>query len=115
MGQDIRVERITRFQPLTFGFPDRLLTKLRYHDGPLIITSTLGGQALYQFRWNSTFDPDFTSAGHQPLYRDTYASLYDQYAVIRATARIVFTNTLGGTSFLVGCTTDDDTSAAALS
>jgi len=100
---------------MTFGFPDRLLTKLRYHDGPLTITSTLGGQALYQFRWNSTFDPDYTSAGHQPLYRDTFASLYDQYAVVKARATIKFTNIAGGSSFLVGCVTDDDTTAASAS
>jgi hypothetical protein len=110
-----QIDKLCRFNPPTFGFPDRLLSKLRYHDGPLNLTSTLGGQGLYQFRWNSTFDPDYTSAGHQPLYRDTFAAIYDQYAVVRARAIVKFTNITGGSTFIVGCTTDDDTTTTSTS
>ena len=107
----LRIDRIPKFSPPCFGFPDRLLTKLRYHDG-VDLTSTAGSQALYQLRWNSTFDPDFTSTGHQPLYRDTFASLYDQYVVCSAVCTVVFTNKVSGNTFIVGVVTDDDTSAA---
>jgi len=81
---------------------------LRYH-GTFAITSTSGVVSNYIFRWNSTFDPDQTSAGHQPLYRDTFAAIYDHYSVVKAEANI---SLLNGTTepFIVGCVTDDDTS-----
>ena len=110
-GEITRMDRVPRFNPPCFGFPDRLLTRMRYHDG-VSLTSTAGAQALYQLRWNSTFDPDFTSTGHQPLYRDTFAAIYDQYVVCKATCIVKFTNITGGSAFIVGVVTDDDTTAA---
>jgi hypothetical protein len=58
-------------------------------------------------RWNSVFDPDATAGGHQPLYRDTFAAIYDHYAVISADAVVKFCN-VGTTSYFVGILTDDD-------
>ncbi len=101
---------VVRYSPNVFGFPDRLVTKLRYCDY-FNLTSTSGALAKYVFRWNSTFDPDFTSGGHQPLYRDTYASIYDHYAVIRAWAKIAIINP-GTVSTICGVVTDDDTSSS---
>jgi hypothetical protein len=98
--------QIVRFTPDIFGFPDRLLTKLRYHTFTSI-NSLVGALAFQLFRWNSTFDPDFTGTGHQPLYRDTFASLYDQYAVVRARATVKFSNATAST-WVVGVGTDDD-------
>lgn len=34
------------------------------------------------FRTNSIYDPDFTGVGHQPLFRDMWASMYDYYTVL---------------------------------
>ncbi len=99
---------VVRYTPDVYGFPDRLLTKLRYSD-VLTAVSTTGALNTYIFRWNSTFDPDFSGTGHQPLFRDTYASVYDQYAVVRASARIRFDNTSSSVGFIVGVVTDDDT------
>lgn len=102
--------QISRFVPKVYGFPDSLQTSIRYH-ATWTITSTSGVVSNYVFRWNSTFDPDATSGGHQPLYRDTYASIYDHYSVVSASANIRFLN---GTaeSWIVGCVTDDDTSGS---
>lgn len=94
----------------TYGFPHQLLTKLRYHDNPSV-SSTAGSIGKYVFRWNSTFDPDFTGVGHQPLYRDTFAGIYDQYAVVSATATIKFTNTTGN-PWLVGVLSEDDSTSS---
>ncbi len=99
---------IVRYTPDVYGFPDRLVTKLRYSD-VLSAASVAGALNTYIFRWNSTFDPDFSGTGHQPLYRDTYAGIYDQYAVVRASARIRFDNTSSAVGFIVGVVTDDDT------
>lgn len=97
--------------PNVFGFPDRLLTRVRYSD-IVNLPSTVGSLATYVFRWNSTFDPDFTSTGHQPLYRDTYASIYDQYSVVSAHATLTPINPSATINMLVGYTTDDDTTAS---
>jgi hypothetical protein len=96
-----------RFQPDCFGFPDRLLTKLRYSDFSSV-TSTSGGLGTDTYRWNSTFDPDETGTGHQPLYRDTYAAIYDHYAVVSARAIIRFTNTDVDSPIFITVNTDDD-------
>lgn len=101
---------IVRYTPNVFGFPDRLMTKLRYVDIQNNV-STVGALVKHVFRWNSTFDPDFSVAGHQPLYRDTYASVYDQYSVVSARAKIRFDNP-NIIGFVVGVLTDDDTSTS---
>jgi len=62
-------------------------------------------------RWNSTFDPDATGGGHQPLYRDNLAAIYDHYSVISARAQIRLTND-SADPFAVGLLTDDDTTAS---
>jgi hypothetical protein len=97
---------VVQFTPNVFGFPDRLLTKVRYCD-ILSITSVAGGQGKYLWRWNSTFDPDYTGTGHQPLYRDTYATIYDQYAVVAATATFEILNN-SVSPLVVIMNTDDD-------
>lgn len=101
---------IIRYTPNVFGFPDRLETKLRYCDYHNL-TSTSGALAKTVYRWNSTFDPYQTGAGHQPLYRDVYAGIYDQYAVINASVKVTFVNP-GSVSMLAGLLTDDDTSSS---
>jgi len=91
------------------GFPDKVITTLRYHEFRTL-TSTTGAVTNVGFNWNSVYDPDATYAGHQPLYRDTLAAVYDQYAVIRAKAKVKFINTSTTAPFIVGCVTDDDVS-----
>lgn len=93
-----------------FGFPDKLLARLRYHDSSTI-TSTTGGIASYKFRINSCFDPNQTGVGHQPLYYDTYNTIYDHYSVVSARAIVRFTNT-NTSPFFVGVTVDDDSAAS---
>lgn len=94
------------------GFPDKILSKVRYHDSePLAIAG--GAISKYVYRWNSMFDPDFTGVGHQPLFRDTFAAVYDHYAVVSAVAKVKFINTAAVAMF-VGVVTDDDTSTSTL-
>jgi hypothetical protein len=105
--RQVNKPQVVQFTPRVFGFPDRILTKLRYSDFGTV-SSTTGAVGSYKFRWNSTFDPDYTGTGHQPLYRDTYAAIYDQYAVVRA--RVVFriTNPSTTAPIYVTLNTDDD-------
>lgn len=89
-----------------------MLTRLRYVDA-YALTSTAGSLAKQLFVINSTFDPDSTGTGHQPLYRDTYAAIYDQYAVVSAKIKVTFTSNATTSSMIVGGVFDDDTSTSA--
>jgi hypothetical protein len=46
-----------------------------------VFTHTSGVQRDQQWRVTSLYDPDYTNAGHQPLYYDQYISFYHQYIV----------------------------------
>lgn len=100
---------VVRYTPRVYGFPDRILTRLRYCDYGSQ-SCTTGAVGLQIFRFNSTFDPDYTNAGHQPMFRDTYAGIYDQYSVVSATMKVTLINTHATVGMLCGAVIDDDTS-----
>ena len=75
-----------------FGFPPRLRTALKYQQNrSLPVTSGAGTAQTY--RINSVFDPDFTGAGAQPRYYDTFAALYGQYRVTHLAYRVSIIDT----------------------
>lgn len=89
---------------LQFGFPTKIITILRYID-LYGLTSTAGGIAQQVFSLNSVFDPDVTGVGHQPLYFDRYAAIYNNYRVLgsRITAQISPTGLVAASGpFLMG-------------
>jgi len=94
-----------------FGFPTKLVTKLRYCDIHQL-TSTAGSIGKQLYNINSTFDPDQTGTGHQPMYRDTYAGIYDQYAVVSAKITVIFISNAATSAMLVGTVVDDDSSTS---
>jgi hypothetical protein len=74
-----------------FVFPRNWRRVLRYVDN-VTLTSTVGGQAYYQFRVNSLFDPDLSGTGHQPRGYDQLCSStgpYQTYRVHGVSARII--------------------------
>lgn len=44
-----------------------------------------------QFKINSTYDPDLTGAGNQPLGRDTWAGIYNYYKVLETHIKVGLT------------------------
>jgi len=52
------------------------------------LSSSSGTPAVHQWRLNSTYDPDFTSTGHQPMFRDNYATIYGSYLVTACTVTL---------------------------
>lgn len=92
-----------------FGFPNSLITRLRYCD-TIVLTGTLGARALNVFAANGIFDPDITGVGHQPMYRDTFADIYDQYCVLGSKITVDFSPTTALVPTLVGIVGDDDSS-----
>jgi hypothetical protein len=100
-------ELIPGLGPLQFGFPNSIITKMRYGELIAMSTTTLAPLTRYLFRANSTFDPDFTAGGHQPLYYDQYQAIYDQYVVLGAKITVQFM-TAGAQNVIVGINLDDD-------
>lgn len=50
----------------------------------------------YVFRANGIFDPNYTGTGHQPMGRDTWATMYNHYLVTGSRIRATFLPTVGG-------------------
>lgn len=63
---------------------------MRYNEnlvhGPAAVSHT------YQFRLNSLYDPNLTGSGHQCMYYDQLANIYNRYRVTGVKYRITFTN-----------------------
>jgi len=72
------------------GVPDRVRTTLTYADIIAISPGSHVGQ--YTFRGNSVYDPDYTSTGHQPYYRDQLAALYSRYRVYSSSIKVSIVN-----------------------
>lgn len=74
----------------TSGFPETLQSKVIYcsnFDSGTLTNTT----PVYQvMRMNSTYDPDFSGGGHQPMYRDTYAAVYNSYRVVGSKITVDF-------------------------
>ena len=89
--------RIPGIRRPDFGFPDRMVTKLRYVDN-FNLTGSAGVVGANVFRLNSCFDPDLTGVGHQPMYFDQFCGAagtgpYGRYRVTSAKATVSFMQT----------------------
>lgn len=80
---------IPRSMPSNGGFPETMITNMRYSDN-VLLTSSSGSVVGNIFRMNSLFDPDFTGTGHQPLYFDQFAASYGRYVVLGSKATFKF-------------------------
>jgi len=69
---------LTLFRPVEW--PDVLPVKLRYDDFRAVTASV--NQAVYVYRINSVFDPDFMGVGGQPGGFDQLKALYGRYRVM---------------------------------
>lgn len=104
-AQDMRVAKLALGKNLVFGFPDRMQTKLRYND-TLVITTGAGPVVGFKLIGiNDIFAP--VTGGHQPMYRDTYATIYDNYSVVSARLIAKFLNTSATAVFKVGAVIED--------
>lgn len=102
-----------------FGFPDSLVTKLKYSD-LITLTSTSNSLARYVFQPNNAYDPDYSGTGHQPMMFDQFAAVYARYVVLGAKVTASFSpisNTISTAQpsgpLIVGLFEDYDTSLVA--
>lgn len=64
------------------GFNNSYTVRLTYADCTNHAFTGAGGSVYRTWSMNSTYDPDVTGTGHQPLMRDLWASQYDYYTVL---------------------------------
>lgn len=104
---------VPRWAPVrtSTGFPKQLQLTHRYVE-PYYVACTAGGMSQYKFRTNGLFDPNFTGTGHQPLYFDQVAAIYNHYTVIRSKITARISNLDGSAQALLACIyIEDDTSS----
>jgi len=73
------------------GFSDKMFVKLKYVE-ELNLTDIVGTNIYYSFRGNSLWDPNLTGSGHQPLFFDQYAAIYQRYKVFASKITVLVTN-----------------------
>jgi len=90
------------------GFPKKMLMTHKYSD-IVPLSSIAGNLARYHFHANSMYDPDYTSSGHQPMFRDQLSLLYNRYTVIGSKIKIKMCHGgSGNVTASVGCYVNDD-------
>lgn len=72
--------------------PDRYVTKMRYSEG--ITFACTSPHVLFPYTLQSSiYDPDLTAAGHQPLWRDQFAAMFQRYRVFGIKYQLYMRNT----------------------
>ena len=94
-GQGLQVT-VPRSVPHCYN--NNYTVRLTYCDTYLEEVSYANSAAIQVWRMNSIFDPDFTGVGHQPLFRDMWASQYDFYTVLACEYEIHAYNGAVGTN-----------------
>lgn len=82
---NLRTRTIVSYNPV----PDRMFTKMRYSEilGWNLVTASATYNYMFQ---TSVYDPDLTATGHQPLWYDQYANLYQSYRVWGISYKMTF-------------------------
>jgi len=95
-------------------FPKVLRNTVRYCDS-FSIASVKPNVApnYFAFVCNGLYDPNNTTAGHQPMYFDQLMAIYDHYCVIGSTITVSLQNApIGGYTTMTGIFIDDDNAPA---
>lgn len=102
-----RAQQIARaLNPL----PPNQTVSLRYVENINLAPGAAGVPAQYVWRCNGAYDPNYTGVGHQPMFWDTYASMYNHYIVTGAkiVAHTWCEQTASSVGSVVGIKIDDD-------
>lgn len=90
------------------GFPKKMLMTHKYFES-FDMSSSAGSTGIYQFCCNGLFDPNYTGAGHQPMYFDQCTAVYNHYTVIGAKMTATFSPAAAAnTNTIVGAYINDD-------
>nr|QTE03580.1 MAG: capsid protein [Turdus naumanni CRESS-DNA-virus sp.] len=78
-NDDKVVQTLWKFSPTSYD--NEKIVVLPYAQYQTV-AAAVGVTAPQQYKINSTYDPDLTGAGVQPLGRDTWAAIYNYYKVL---------------------------------
>jgi hypothetical protein len=78
------------FPKTIYGFPDKLVTTLKYSQ--MINFTGSASPSAQVFNINSCFDPDSSGTGHQPSYFDKFSAVYARYFVSEACLDVTISN-----------------------
>lgn len=107
--QTVKVPRY--ITPNATGFPKQITIKHKYVETQTLSTGTSDpASATYAYSCNGMFDPRFAVGGHQPLYFDQAATIYNHYVVTAATCIVDFYVETPG-QVTCGIVIDDDGTA----
>lgn len=92
------------------AFPKQLMNTLSYTE--LVSVTVTAGTPGLSYAWvaNGLYDPNRTGIGHQPLYFDQLAAIYNHYTVLRSRIRVTlgYPTVAGVTSVVATLYLDDD-------
>lgn len=98
-----------------WGFPRRLYIAHRYVESVnLLVTGSVNGIA---FKANGLFDPNTQVGGHQPMFFDNMANIYNHYTVVKSTMKLTVVptdNTVVGYRRVALYVDDDGTPGSSL-
>lgn len=98
------------------GFPLKMAMTHKYFE-TIDMASTSGSTVTYSFHANSLFDPNYSGSGHQPLYYDNMAAIYNHYCVIgsKITVKLAGASTSNTSTSFALYLNDDVTATPTLS
>jgi len=104
VGRPVRTLATIRPVMGVYGLGQSFRTKIRYIDN-VAFQSVAGAITRNVFSPQNCFDPNVTGPGHQPMYFDQLAAVFNKYKVHGATIKVSFnvlTETAGTSVFAVG-------------
>lgn len=105
-------DKLTYMKSPQYGFADTFLTKLRYVEWKNFGGSYNPNAQVY--RINSLFDPDLTGTGHQPMYFDQIAQIYQKYLVYYFVVKMSIQNQAATGTDIAYTFSDTDVSASSV-
>ncbi len=88
-GNRNRRQQLNKVISLRQVCPDSITVPLNYHSYGRFSAAYSGNQI---FSLNSAYDPDYSSAGHQPLGFDQWSAFYNRYRVEKVMVEVDFVN-----------------------
>lgn len=89
------------------GFPKTLSIRHKYSDS-ITFACSAGSTPSYVYSCNGMYDPDITGTGHQPLYYDQLAAIYNHYHVVASKFKLTLTNSSTSVSQNITVFVNDD-------
>lgn len=89
-SSQFRQPTTVEFPQNIIGFPDRLVTILKYSEAYTFTGTAVPAAQVWCV--NGAFDPNVTGTGHQPSFFDTFTGVYSRYFVRNFKVEVMLSN-----------------------